>query len=226
MRTKKSYIIENYIIPKNAKITILDEKLSYDEIISKLFYTGDNNWHLQKFYNLRKKYNGKDVKNVHLITTEISDTGYCDILFAVDATKDGTVKKELVGNNGELGNNSTEEYMVTIRINDFWDLIDEFDMISKNDFRKEDLVALIQLSQDIKIADSTPSFWWMGTSFYLTQDDASLMPCSIAPKFWNNFRPNVKVSKTLEAVLRHFGFFTQQIAQSIKRNLIQQKYIV
>ena len=213
---------------KNIKFrNVINENLSYDEIIDKLFYTGNNNAHLKKFYDLKRKYNGKDVSNIKVITADISDEGYCDILFSVKATKDGKKKKELVGENGELRDNISDEYEVILRINDFWDLIDEFGLETKGDFTKADVVALIQLSQDIKIKDSTPSFWWMGTSFYLTQDDASLMPCNIPPKFWNrdDLRPNVKVSKSVEGVLKNLGFFTQQMAMSIKRALIQQNYL-
>lgn len=213
---------------KNVKFrNIINENLSYDEIIDKLFYTGNNNAHLKKFYDLKRKYNGKDVSNIKVITADISDEGYCDILFSVKATKDGKKKKELVGENGELRDNISDEYEVILRINDFWDLIDEFGLETKGDFTKADVVALIQLSQDIKIKDSTPSFWWMGTSWYLTQDNASLMPCNIPPKFWNrdDLRPNVKVSKSVEGVLKNLGFFTQQIAMSIKRALIQQNYL-
>ena len=204
----------------------IEEKLSYNDIIDRVFYTGNDNWHLKKFYDLRKEYNGKDVKNVKLIATDISDEGYCDILFAVEATKDGTKKKELVGANGKMIDNPTNEYQVTIRINDFWDLIEEFGLETKGDFTKADVVALVQLSQDIKLSSNDASFWWQGLSYWLTLDDASLMPCYIAPKFWDKFRPNVKVSKIIEAVLRQFGFFTQQIAMSIKRALIQQGYLM
>jgi hypothetical protein len=53
------------------------------------------------------------------------------------------------------------------------------------------------------------------------------MPCNIPPKFWNrdDLRPNVKVSKSVEGVLKNLGLFTQQIAMSIKRALIQQNYL-
>ena len=206
----------------------LEENLSYDNLVNKLFYTGNNNAHLKKFYNLKKQFNGKDVSNIKVVTANVSDEGYCDVLFSVKATKDGKKKKELVGNNGELADNISDEYQIILRINDFWDLIDEFGLENKNDFTKNDVVALIQLSQDIKISDTTPSFWWMGTSYYLTQDNASLMPCDIAPKFWNrdDLRPNVKVSKSMEGVLKNLGFFAQQMAMSIKKNLVDQGYIL
>ena len=206
----------------------LEENLSYDNLVNKLFYTGNNNAHLKKFYNLKKQFNGKDISNIKVVTANVSDEGYCDVLFSVKATKDGKKKKELVGNNGELTDNISDEYQIILRINDFWDLIDEFGLENKNDFTKNDVVALIQLSQDIKISDTTPSFWWMGTSYYLTQDNASLMPCNIAPKFWNrdDLRPNVKVSKSMEGVLKNLGFFAQQIAMSIKKNLVDQGYIL
>lgn len=204
----------------------LEENLSYNDIIDRVFYTGNNNWHLKKFYDLRKEYNGKDVKNVHLITTEINDDGSCDILFAVDATKDNKKKKELVfGGNGAMVDNVSNEYQVIIRINDFWELLDYFDLETKGDFTKEDLVALIQLSEDIKIDSNDPSWWWQGLAYWCSLDDGAINPCTIAPKFWDKFRPNVKVSKIVEAVLRQFGFFTQQIAMSIKRALIQQNYL-
>ena len=203
----------------------IEEKLSYNDIIDRVFYTGNDNWHLKKFYDLRKEYNGKDIKNVKLIATDISDEGYCDILFAVEATKDGTKKKELVGANGEMRDNPTNEYQVTIRINDFWDLIEEFGLETKDDFTKADVVALVQLSQDIKIDSSDPSWWYQGLCFWCSQDDGAINPCTIAPKFWDKFRPNVKVSKIIEAVLRQFGFFTQQIAMSIKRALKDEGYL-
>ena len=204
----------------------IEEKLSYNDIIDRVFYTGNDNWHLKKFYDLRKEYNGKDVKNVKLIATDISDEGYCDILFAVEATKDGTKKKELVGANGEMRDNPTNEYEVTIRINDFWDLIEEFGLETKDDFTKADVVALVQLSQDIKIDSTDPSWWYQGLCFWCSQDDGAINPCTIAPKFWDKFRPNVKVSKIIEAVLRQFGFFTQQIAMSIKRALKEEGYLM
>ena len=204
----------------------IEEKLSYNDIIDRVFYTGNDNWHLKKFYDLRKEYNGKDVKNVKLIATNISDEGYCDILFAVEATKDGTKKKELVGANGEMRDNPTNEYEVTIRINDFWDLIEEFGLETKGDFTKADVVALVQLSQDIKIDSTDPSWWYQGLCFWCSQDDGAINPCTIAPKFWDKFRPNVKVSKIIEAVLRQFGFFTQQIAMSIKRALKEEGYLM
>ena len=204
----------------------IEEKLSYNDIIDRVFYTGNDNWHLKKFYDLRKEYNGKDVKNVKLIATDISDEGYCDILFAVEATKDGTKKKELVGANGKMIDNPTNEYQVTIRINDFWDLIEEFGLETKGDFTKADVVALVQLSQDIKIDSTDPSWWYQGLCFWCSQDDGAINPCTIAPKFWDKFRPNVKVSKIIEAVLRQFGFFTQQIAMSIKRALKEEGYLM
>ena len=204
----------------------IEEKLSYNDIIDRVFYTGNDNWHLKKFYDLRKEYNGKDVKNVKLITTVISDEGYCDILFAVEATKDGAKKKELVGANGKMIDNPTNEYQVTIRINDFWDLIEEFGLETKGDFTKADVVALVQLSQDIKIDSTDPSWWYQGLCFWCSQDDGAINPCTIVPKFWNKFRPNVKVSKIIEAVLRQFGFFTQQIAMSIKRALKEEGYLM
>lgn len=220
--------IKNFYKSRLEERSELKEKLSYEDITKKLFYTGNNNSHLKKFYDLKKQYNGKDVSNIKVVTANVSDEGYCDVLFSVKATKDGKKKKELVGENGELVDNISDEYQITLRINDFWDLIDEFGLEKKNDFTKNDVVALIQLSQDIKLSDSTPSFWWMGTSYYLTQDDASLMPCNIAPKFWNrdDLRPNVKVSKSMEGVLKNLGFFVQQIAMSIKKNLKEQGYIV
>ena len=203
----------------------LNENLSFDQIRDKIFYTGNDNEHLKYFYDKRKELNGKDTSNIKLIATEINDKGYCDILFSVVATKDGKVKKELSDDNGGLIDNISNEYMVTIRINDFWDMIEDFGLSTPNDFTKKDVVALIQLSEDIKLKSTDPSFWYQGLSYWLTLDNASLMPCYIAPKFWDKYRPNVKVSKIIESVLRQIGFFTQQMAMSIKKALIDQGYL-
>ena len=62
-------------------------------------------------------------------------------------------------------------------------------------------------------------------AYWCSLDDGAINPCNIRPKFWDAYRPNVKVSKIVEAVLRQFGFFTQQIAMSIKRALIEQGYL-
>lgn len=216
-----AYLAENFLKKKIA----ITEKLSFDQIADKLFYTGEGNEHLGSFYDQRTELNGKDISNIKFISADLDENGVARCIFSVVATKDGEAKQELTGNNGELKDNTNNEYVVEIHFCDFWDIIEDVGLSTPDDFTQKDVKALIELSEDVKVSCSCPGFWWQGTSYYLTQDEASLNPCNIQPKHWNKYRPNVKVCKHLEGTLKNIKFFSNQIAMSMKRSLIQQGYI-
>lgn len=221
-------------------IKYLDEKLSLEQLRNKFFYTGNNNEHLDFFYKKRKSLMGSPNRNIKFVTSEIhylQNSAYMDFLFRTDATpyedenheyyelKNAPSTNNL--NSGELIKNPTKEYMMVLRIMDFYELLEYFEFSKQEDFSKENLKAILELSQYVKLSCSCPSNYWMGGQYYLSLDDASLIPCNIAPKKWNKYRPNVSVCKHLEGLLhpQTISFLLPQMAMSVKKVLIAENLI-
>lgn len=228
--TKKSYIIENFLIPKNSKITILDERLSLQQIRSRDIYS--KNAHVNKFYTIRTDLIGNPNKNIKFITSQLNDDGSADFLFQTIVTPyedPNHVYKSLndapvadTVNSGTMSTDNSGEYMMCLRINDFWDLIEEFEVIEKNEFDKNTLSAILDLSEDVKYSCNCSSFVWTGVSYYATLEDASLIPNTIAPKVWNKYRDGALCCKHLSGLFRSLGFQIPKMAQSIKKNMKDQ----
>lgn len=230
IHTKKSYIIENFLIPKNSKIIILDERLSLQQIRSRDIYS--KNAHVNKFYTIRTDLIGNPNKNIKFITSQLNDDGSADFLFQTIVTPyedPNHVYKSLndapvadIVNSGDMSTNNSGEYMMCLRINDFWDLIEEFEVIEKNEFDKNTLSAILDLSEDVKYSCNCSSFVWTGISYYATLEDASLIPNTIAPKVWNKYRDGALCCKHLSGLFRSLGFQIPKMAQSIKKNMKDQ----
>lgn len=224
MRTKKSYIIENYLIPKNSKITILNEKVSFADLKNLLSVSRGND-NLEYFYKQRNRLNGQGNRNIKYVTCEFNpETGAMSILFTTSATFNDTDKKELQNqniNDGTLINNSSKEYALEFRICDFTDILLELVTEDDDNFTKEDMKAIIELSEEIRLGCNCGSQYWMGGDFYLTQMDAQIKDCTIAPQFWNlpHLRPNVPLCKHLTSLIQHLNFFLPQISQGVKSEL-------
>ena len=121
--------------------------------------------------------------------------------------------------------NNSGEYMMCLRINDFWDLIEELGVIEKNEFDKNTLSAILDLSEDVKYSCNCVSFVWSGISYFATQEDASLIPNNIYPKKWDKYRAGALVCKHLSGLCRNLGFFENLMAMSIKKNMKDQGLI-
>ena len=117
--------------------------------------------------------------------------------------------------------NISDEYALQLKICDFWDILDF--LLEKGDvtLSKKDMEAILSLSEEVRIGCSCVGSYWQGSDYYLTQIDAELKPCTIAPKFWNrpDLRPNVKVCKHLLSLLNHISFFLPQMAMGCKSEL-------
>lgn len=214
---------------------ILTEKLTLQQIRSKDIYSGND--HVNKFYNVRKSLVGNPNQNIKFVTSQLNEDGSCDMLFRTVVTpydeedehkykelEDAPVSNEM--NSGDLVDNPTQkDYMMCIRINDFWDLIDEIMVIEKNEFDGNTLNAIIDLSQDVKFSCSCPSFVWTGISYFATLEGASLIPNNIYPKKWDKYRKNALCCKHLSGLFRQLPFFTNQCAMSIRKNMMEQGLI-
>ena len=211
----------------------IEEKLSLQQIRSRDVYS--KNAHVNKFYNIRKDLVGTPNRNIKFITSQLNDDGSADFLFQTVVTpyKDvDHVYKELIDapiadvvNASAMKTNNSGEYMMCLRINDFWDLIEELEVIEKNEFDKNTLSAILDLSEDVKYSCNCVSFIWSGVSFFATQEDASLIPNNIYPKKWDKYRAGALCCKHLSGLFRTLSFQIPKMSQSIKKNMREQGLI-
>ena len=211
----------------------IEEKLSLQQIRSRDVYS--KNAHVNKFYNIRKDLVGTPNRNIKFITSQLNDDGSADFLFQTVVTPYEDVDhvyKELIDapiadivNASAMKTNNSGEYMMCLRINDFWDLIEELEVIEKNEFDKNTLSAILDLSEDVKYSCNCVSFIWSGVSFFATQEDASLIPNNIYPKKWDKYRAGALCCKHLSGLFRTLSFQIPKMSQSIKKNMRDQGLI-
>lgn len=211
----------------------IEEKLSLQQIRSRDVYS--KNAHVNKFYNIRKDLVGTPNRNIKFITSQLNDDGSADFLFQTVVTPYEDVDhvyKELIDapiadvvNASAMKTNNSGEYMMCLRINDFWDLIEELEVIEKNEFDKNTLSAILDLSEDVKYSCNCISFVWSGISYFATQEDASLIPNNIYPKKWDKYRAGALVCKHLSGLFRTLSFQIPKMSQSIRKNMKEQGLI-
>ena len=211
----------------------IEEKLSLQQIRSRDVYS--KNAHVNKFYNIRKDLVGTPNRNIKFITSQLNDDGSADFLFQTVVTPYEDVDhvyKELIDapiadvvNASAMKTNNSGEYMMCLRINDFWDLIEELEVIEKNEFDKNTLSAILDLSEDVKYSCNCVSFVWSGISYFATQEDASLIPNNIYPKKWDKYRAGALCCKHLSSLFRTLSFQIPKMSQSIKKNMREQGLI-
>ena len=211
----------------------IEEKLSLQQIRSRDVYS--KNAHVNKFYNIRKDLVGTPNRNIKFITSQLNDDGSADFLFQTVVTPYEDVDhvyKELIDapiadivNASAMKTNNSGEYMMCLRINDFWDLIEELEIVEKNEFDKNTLSAILDLSEDVKYSCNCVSFVWSGISYFATQEDASLIPNNIYPKKWDKYRAGALCCKHISGLFRTLSFQIPKMSQSIKKNMKDQGLI-
>jgi hypothetical protein len=217
----------------------LKEDLSLKQIRQKTFYNGNNNAHLKHFYKKRIGIMGSPNALVKLIETKFDlNTGSMLFRFLTEATPEDEEKYELVSKAnynsgtktahgyGNLKRNPSELYTMEILVEDFYDLLEAF-VSDDTDYSQEYLNDILNVSLHIKLSCSCPSIYLMGGLYYLTQDNAAISTCNIAPKVWNLKRPDVRVCKHLTNLLtpQVLGMLLQQMAQKSKTELQKNKLI-
>ena len=217
----------------DRKFKRMNENLTLQQIRSKDVYS--KNAHVNYFYDIRKGYLGNPNTNIKFITSQLNEDGSADFLFQTVVTpyedenhkykelSDAPISDEM--NSGALKSNIAKEYMMCIRINDFWDLIEMLEIIEQDEFDKNTLSAIIDLSEDVKYSCSCASFVWSGISFFATLENASLIPNNIYPKKWDKYRYGALCCKHLSGLFRNLGFFSNQMAMSIKKNMKDQNLL-
>ena len=232
LSSEQKKVLNNFV-KKVEGLYKIEEKLSLQQIRSRDVYS--KNAHVNKFYNIRKDLVGTPNRNIKFIASQLNDDGSADFLFQTVVTPyedPNHVYKALIDapstnipNSGEMKVNNSGEYMMCLRINDFWDLIEELEVVEKNEFDKNTLSAILDLSEDVKYSCDCPSFLWTSISYNATKEDASLIPSTIAPKFWGKYREDALVCKHLSGLCRNLGFFENLMAMSIKKNMREQGLI-
>ena len=224
---------------------ILNEDLSLSQIRDKIFYTGDGNSHLKYFVDGNKEIMGSPNKNIKFGESELNSNGSITFRFIMESTKYQDpdheyreIKPDLtsLSNRGKASNgygnlksNPSGVYIMEIRVNDFIEKIEYFDLIEDGDFTQQDMKALLELSESVSIACSCPSFYLMGGAYWLTVENASILPCNIKPEYWNSpdLRGETKVCKHLSMLLQPnvLGFFLNNMGSSAKKQLKDNSYI-
>ena len=232
LSSEQKKVLNNFV-KKVEGLYKIEEKLSLQQIRSRDVYS--KNAHVNKFYNIRKDLVGTPNRNIKFITSQLNDDGSADFLFQTVVTpyEDADhVYKELIDapiadivNASAMKTNNSGEYMMCLRINDFWDLIEELEVIEKNEFDKNTLSAILDLSEDVKYSCNCVSFIWSGVSFFATQEDASLIPNNIYPKKWDKYRAGALCCKHLSGLFRTLSFQIPKMSQSIKKNMREQGLI-
>ena len=215
----------NEFIKKVEQLYKIEEKLSFSQLKSEVVPQSKANQNLNYFYQQRNKLNGQGNRNIKFVASQFDpNEGSMTFMYRTDATFNDEDKKELVNenpNDGTLRQNISDEYDLQLKVCDFWEILDELIEPTDDNFTKEDMKAILELSEEIRIGCSCPSQYWTGSDFYLTQIDAQLKDCTISPKWWNqpHLRPNVLVCKHLLSLLNHISFFLPNMAMSCKKEL-------
>ena len=203
----------------------LKEKLSFSQLKAEIVPQSKANANLKYFYKQRNELNGQGNRNIKFLASQFDENdGSMLFAFRTDATYIDEPKKELVNddlNDGNMKKNTSDEYVLQLKICDFFDIL--YDLIEPTDtnFTKEDMKAILELSNEVRIGCTCPSSYWMGGDYWLTQIDAQLKTCTIAPKFWNNpkLRGQTKICKHELSLLNHVSFFLPQMAMACKKEL-------
>lgn len=215
----------NDFVKKVEGLYKIEEKLSFAQLKSEVVPQSKANQNLNYFYQQRNKLNGQGNRNIKFVASQFDpNEGSMTFMYRTDATFNDEDKKELVNenpNDGTLRQNISDEYDLQLKVCDFWEILDELIEPTDDNFTKEDMKAILELSEEIRIGCSCPSQYWTGSDFYLTQIDAQLKDCTISPKWWNqpHLRPNVLVCKHLLSLLNHISFFLPNMAMSCKKEL-------
>lgn len=203
----------------------LKEKLSFAQLKSEVVPQSKANANLKYFYTQRNELNGQGNRNIKFLESQFDENdGSMLFAFRTDATYNDEDKKELNNDNlndGSMKKNTTKEYMIQLKICDFFDIFYELIEPTDTNFSKEDMKAILELSEEVRIGCDCPSSYWMGGDYWLTQIDAQLKTCTIAPKYWNrvDLRGETKVCKHELSLLNHISFFLPQMAMACKKEL-------
>ena len=192
----------------------------------------DGNKHVHHFYEIRKDLVPPPNVDIKLIASEYHDTGSADFLFYCTATPypeeedhryeelaEAPVTDEV--NAGSLVSNPQEDYMMCVRLCDFSQQLQNLGVeIKKGEFINGDTIKqAINNCKDVKYACSCPGFYWTGIDYYVTQEGASLMPCTIEPTVWKKYREGALCCKHLSGLFRTISFFIPQMAMSIRKTI-------
>jgi hypothetical protein len=87
--------------------------------------------------------------------------------------------------------------------------------------RSADIKEVLRIA-DVQLWSNSPSFWWQGMAYMLTQVDASIHPCNIAPQTWNAAHlhgDTYFLDKHTDGLLKQINFFIPQMASMLAKRL-------
>lgn len=186
----------------------------------------------KKHRDIRSGVMGGENKTAKLINCVYNPQQDClTFIFRTGATPiypaDYTYKKVNPTLGYELSDNPDKTYYTHLRILDFmkWlkgtrpeDLADQ--PITWREIKDVLEVAYVQ------VYCSCPAWNWQGSAYACTQVDAAIYPQTIKPKVWDKIHGDMNLlCKHLYGVIRHIGFFGNQMASMASKELRDRGYI-
>ena len=189
----------------------------------------------KKHRDIRSGVMGGENKTAKLINCVYNPQQDClTFIFRTGATPiypaDYTYKKTNPTLDFQLSNNPDKTYYTHFRILDFmkWLKGTRPDNLADQPITWREIKDVLEVAY-VQVYCSCPSFQYQTANWDLSQVDGSIYPTDIAPKFWNQDKYHGDgqnfLCKHLYGIVRHIGFFGNQMASMASKELRDRGYI-
>ena len=137
------------------------------------------------------------------------------ILFSTPATRVPAKQTHPSAGYG-LYPNPSGKYVIAIKILKFFTWLKTAPDPSK--VTVDDIRTIMRVA-DVQLSSTSPSFYWQGFAYNLTQLGAAIYPVDIPPEVWGPRHYYALVDKHVYGVLSQWNFFVPFIAQAIDKKL-------
>jgi len=175
-----------------------------------------------KYRNRRTRALGPENRTAKLVDVWVEPTkDSVTLVFATPATKTPAMQTYPSDGYG-LHPNLSGKYIICIEVQKFFSWVrttPENQTVTVQDIKDTLRVA------DVKISSTSPSFYWQGHAWDLTQLDAAIYPVTIRPEVWGPRHHFSLLDKHTLGVINSIDFFIPFIANIITKKLRDQGHI-
>jgi hypothetical protein len=175
-----------------------------------------------KYRKRRTQALGPENRTAKLVDVWVEPTkDSVTLVFATPATKTPAMQTYPSDGYG-LHPNLSGKYIICIEVQKFFSWVHttpENQIVTVQDVKDTLRVA------DVKISSTSPSFYWQGQAWDLTQLDAAIYPVTIRPEVWGPRHNFSLLDKHTVGIINQVGFWIPMIAQIITKKLRDQGHI-